>query len=56
MAKKTYEVTGTTGYEQHKQGDVFEAELDEDFEERAIERGQLKVTTKKPGPANQQEE
>jgi hypothetical protein len=43
MSKKTYEVTGNTPYNDHQPGEQFEAELDEDAEERAIERGAIKV-------------
>jgi hypothetical protein len=55
LTKKTYTVIAATGYDGHAQGDVFEAELDEDAEERAIERGSLKVgkhTTKKEEKAD----
>jgi hypothetical protein len=43
MAKKTYTVTGSTGYAGHVQGETFEAELSEDQERRALERGSIKV-------------
>jgi hypothetical protein len=53
MSKKTYTVIADTGYDGHAKGDVFEAELDEDAEERAVERGSIKVgkhtTIKKEG-------
>jgi hypothetical protein len=47
-----YEVTAETGFEDHKQGEQFEADLDEELEARAIERGSIKIVsgrTKKGG-------
>ena len=41
--KKTYEVTGNTPYGDHQPGETFEAELDDDAEDRAIERGAIRV-------------
>lgn len=43
MSKKTYTVTAATGYAGHAEGDTFEAELDEQAERRAIERGSIKA-------------
>lgn len=41
--KTTYKVTAATGFDGHQEGEEFEAELDEDLEERAIERGSIEV-------------
>jgi hypothetical protein len=42
-----YVVTAATGFREHKQGDEFEADLDPELEQRAIERGSIKpVNTK----------
>lgn len=43
MSKKTYEVTGNTPFMDYQPGDTFEAELDDDLEDRAIERGSIRV-------------
>jgi hypothetical protein len=42
MSKKTYVVTAETGFDGHEKGEEFEAELDEELEQRAIERGSIK--------------
>lgn len=50
MTKQTYTVTGSTPFDDHQPGETFEADLDEELEERAIERGSIvkgKKTTKK---------
>jgi hypothetical protein len=46
MSKKTYEVTGPVPYAEHEPGEQFEAELPDDVERRALERGSIKVVTK----------
>jgi hypothetical protein len=38
-----YQVTAATGYRGHAEGEEFEAELTEDEERRAKERGSIKV-------------
>ena len=38
-----YEVTAETGFDGHKLGEQFDAELDEDLEARAVERGSIKI-------------
>jgi hypothetical protein len=44
-----YKVTGPSAFMGHKPGEVFEAELDEALERRALERGSIKkVRTNKP--------
>jgi hypothetical protein len=43
MSKKTYKVTAATGFDGRAEGEQFEAELDEDLEERAIERGSIEI-------------
>lgn len=40
--KTTYKVTARTGFQGHEQGEEFEAELTEEQERRAIERGSIK--------------
>ncbi len=45
----TYKVTGPTGFAGHKPGETFEADLDPQLEQRALERGSIKkVPAKKP--------
>ena len=46
--KTTYKVVGALPYMGHPPGEVFEAELDEAAERRAIARGALKKTKEKP--------
>ena len=41
--KTTYKVTAATGFRGHAEGEEFEAELTEDEERRAKERGSLRV-------------
>ena len=43
MSKKTYKVTAATGFDGRPEGEQFEAELDEELEERAIERGSIQI-------------
>lgn len=49
----TYRVTAVTGFEEHQLGDVFDADLDPELEERALERGQLEKA--KPGDKKPEE-
>ena len=44
----TYKVTGSVAYMGHKPGEVFEADLDENAERRAIDRGAISKTRAKP--------
>jgi hypothetical protein len=39
----TYKVTARSGYRGHAEGDEFEADLSEDEERRAKERGSIRV-------------
>jgi hypothetical protein len=41
MTKTTYTVTGSTPFDDHQPGETFEADLDPDLEERALERGSI---------------
>lgn len=41
--KTTYKVTAATGFMGHQLGDEFDAELTEDQERRAKERGSIRV-------------
>lgn len=43
MTHKRYLVTGKRRYRDHEPGDVFEARLDPSAEQRAVERGSIKV-------------
>ena len=43
-----YKVTGNVPFDVHKPGEVFEADLDEDLEARAIERGSISISKEKP--------
>lgn len=45
-AKRTYKVTAATGFRGHQQGDQFDAELTEQEERRAVERGSIRVVNK----------
>jgi hypothetical protein len=49
MTKTTYKVTGPVPYAGHKPGETFEADLPEEQEQRALDRGAIEVvrTTKK---------
>jgi hypothetical protein len=38
-----YEVVGATAFDGHQPGEVFDADLTEEEEDRAIERGAIKV-------------
>jgi hypothetical protein len=52
MTKTTYTVTGSTAFDDHQPGETFEADLDPDLEERALERGSIV----KGKPAKKKEE
>ena len=41
MTKTTYTVTGSTAFDDHQPGETFEADLDPELEERALERGSI---------------
>jgi hypothetical protein len=43
MTKTTYKVTGSTPFGNHQPGETFEAELDPELEQRALERGAIEV-------------
>jgi hypothetical protein len=43
MTKKHYEVVGDTPYGDHQPGETFEADMDDEQEDRAIERGAIRV-------------
>jgi len=44
----TYKVTGSVPYAGHQPGEVFEADLDENQERRALERGAISKSRAKP--------
>lgn len=46
----TYKVTARTGYRGHKEGEQFEADLDEATERRAKERGSIRVLKRDDQP------
>ena len=55
MTKKTYKVMAATGFRGHTEGETFEADLTEDEERRATERGSIRVVkadNKTGGKAN----
>ena len=41
--KTTYKVSGLTAFDDHQPGEEFDADLDEDLEARAIERGSIEI-------------
>jgi hypothetical protein len=41
--KTTYKVTGLTAFMDHQPGEEFDADIDEDLEERALERGSITI-------------
>jgi len=43
MTKTTYKVSGNVPFMDHQPGEEFEAELDPELEERALERGSIEV-------------
>ena len=47
--KTTYKVIGSTAFDGHEPGEEFEADYEEEFEERALDRGSIEVvrTTKR---------
>lgn len=42
-----YTVTGATPYAGHQPGETFEADLDQDAERRALERGSIEIVKPK---------
>jgi hypothetical protein len=48
-----YKVTGLTPFDDHQPGEEFEADLDEDLESRAVERGSIEIV--KPGKKTKEE-
>ena len=46
MTKTTYKVTGPAAFMDHQPGETFEADLDPELEERALERGSIEVVRK----------
>lgn len=46
MTKTTYKVTGTTPFMDVQPGETFEADLDEELEQRAVERGSIRILKK----------
>ena len=60
MTKVTYEVTGGVPYQGHQPGETFDAELDEQQERRALERGSItrvgKKAAAKPDPKEASDE
>lgn len=52
----TYRVTGTRAYLGHEPDEVFEADLDENQERRAIERGAISKSRAKPTEAEEGEQ
>jgi hypothetical protein len=46
MAKKKYVVSGNTPFMDHQPGEEFEAELTEEQERRALERGSIELAGK----------
>jgi len=43
MTKTTYRVSGETPFDGHQPGEEFDADLDADLEERALERGSIEI-------------
>ena len=43
MSKKTYKVTAATGFDGRPEGEEFEAELEPELEQRAVERGSITI-------------
>ena len=52
----TYRVTAATGYAGHKQGEQFEADLSEEQERRAKERGSIRVVKRDDKPDKEEVE
>lgn len=51
--KTTYKVTAATGFRGFAEGETFEAELPEDVERRAKERGSIRVLKREEDGAKQ---
>jgi hypothetical protein len=45
--KTKYKVLWPTGFEDHAEGEEFEADLEPELEERVLERGQLEIVSGK---------
>jgi hypothetical protein len=43
MTKTTYKVTGPVPFDVYQPGETFEAELDPELEQRALERGSIEI-------------
>lgn len=54
--KTTYKVSGLTAFDDHQPGEEFEADLDEDLEERALERGSIEIVKGKKKKAEVNDE
>jgi hypothetical protein len=50
-----YKVIGSTAFQGHKPGELFDADLDPALEARAKERGQLRVVRHKPHEQEEEE-
>jgi hypothetical protein len=46
--KTTYKVSGLTAFDGHQPGEEFDADLDEDLEQRAVERGSIEIVKGTP--------
>jgi hypothetical protein len=46
--KTTYKVSGLTPFDDHQPGEEFDADLDEELEERALERGSIEIVKGTP--------
>lgn len=51
-----YKVTGSVPYQGHQPGEAFEADLEENAERRAIERGAISKSRAKPKHNEKEEE
>jgi hypothetical protein len=56
VTKTTYKVTGTTAYQGHRPGEEFTADLSEDEERRALERGSIAVAKGRSSKKQDKEE
>jgi hypothetical protein len=54
--KTTYKVTGSRPYRGHRPGEEFTAELSEDEERRALERGSIAVAKARSSKKQDKEE
>lgn len=52
----TYKVTGALPYRGHQPGEVFEEDLDENAERRAIDRGAIAKSKAKPTTEGENED